>query len=183
MDGCNLTALNSIQQDCTSESQLTEALNKATHHDKTHPPKLWINVTTPDHTSDWSQPSLTLGAALKILQTHYSLSAFSVLDALRATHRCKLDRDERSIYCSLLAFSCNKEAQGNAGGATLVSPSKGSSLRLGRRSGARGKGKTPPIEEPLLSIASLQFSGEAAAMMTLHTSSCLIILIDSLYIS
>ena len=92
---------------CTSESQLAAVLKLASKQGSGA--KLWFNITRPAASSP-SQPALTLEAALRMLQEHYSLQAFSVLDALSATHRCKLDRDASSIYCSLLAFSCDANA-------------------------------------------------------------------------
>ena len=102
VDECDTTALSLEEHVCTSESHLAAVLNDALKQGSGA--KLWVNITQPT-ASARSQPALTLEAAMRLLQHHYGLSAFSVLDALSATHRCKLDRDDKSIYCSLLAFS------------------------------------------------------------------------------
>lgn len=107
VDECDITSPSLTMQTCTSESQLAAVLIEASKQGAGA--KLWVNITRPAASSR-SQPALTLEAALRLLQEHYSLQAFSVLDALNATHRCKLDRDANSIYCSLLAFSCDANA-------------------------------------------------------------------------
>lgn len=102
VDECDITSPSLEEHICTSESHLAAVLNDALKQGSGA--KLWVNISQPTASSR-SQPALTLEAAMRLLQHHYSLPAFSVLDALSATHRCKLDRDGKSIYCSLLAFS------------------------------------------------------------------------------
>ena len=95
----------------------------------------------PTYSFDRALPALTLEAALRLLQSHYGLQAFSVLDVLNATHRCKLDRDDNSMYCSLLSFTYDSK---EAGGQSRGLPSKG---KKGKKS-QRGRG----LEEPLLVV-------------------------------
>ncbi|GAX77470.1 hypothetical protein CEUSTIGMA_g4914.t1 [Chlamydomonas eustigma] len=93
---------------CNSEGQLIAALTNVKSKDQ-NGGKCWVNISQPEAGSV-HRPSLTLEKALRLLQHYYGLQAFSVLDAMTPTHRCRLDNYPGGLYCSMLAFSNGSSA-------------------------------------------------------------------------